>query len=218
MSDATPTPITKRALGRVFAILNRADELGGEVRDFVQEKVLRDERYIAMRKRLAAMRGKTYESKVEGDSKVAVAQAQAAAVAAPVVAPVEKGAKALGDPSIKAQIYGRKSCAWTGRAITVLEKNKIDHDFVDMDEPEYDPLQLRLINETKQHTVPYIYLRGHFIGGFNALAEVERLGQLEVALMTPEERAAAPAHLRNVVITARPNTDEVVPAETIAPE
>ncbi len=198
--------------------MNRADELGGEVRDFVQEKVLRDERYIAMRRRIAAMRGKTYVSAVEGDTKVAVAQAQAAAVAAPVAAPVVKGAKALGDASIKAQIYGRKSCAWTGRAITVLEKNKIDHDFVDMDEPEYDPLQLRLIAETKQHTVPYIYLRGHFIGGFNALAEVERLGQLEVALMTPEERAAAPAHLRNVVITARPNTDEVVPAEHITPE
>ena len=56
MSDATPTPITKRALGRVFALLNRADELGGEVRDFVQEKVLRDERYIAMRRRIERRR------------------------------------------------------------------------------------------------------------------------------------------------------------------
>jgi glutaredoxin len=218
MSDATPTPITKRALGRVFAILNRADELGGEVRDFVQEKVLRDERYIAMRTRLAALRGKAYVSKVEGEKKVAVAQAQAAAVAAPVVAPIAKGDKALGDAGIKAQVYGRKSCAWTGRAITILEKNKIDHDFVDMDEPEFDAMQLRLVNETKQHTVPYIYLRGHFIGGYNALAEVERLGQLEVALMTAEERAAAPAHLRNVVITARPNTDEIVPVDAIVPE
>ena len=70
-----------------------------------------------------------------------------------------------------------------------------------------------LSNETKQHTVPFIYLRGQFIGGFNALAEIERLGQLEFALMTAEERAALPEHKRNVVIVPRPNTDEVVPAE-----
>jgi len=61
-----------------------------------------------------------------------------------------------------------------------------------------------------------VYLRGQFIGGFNALSEVERLGQLEVALMTPEERASAPAHLRNVEIVPRPNTDEVAPGESDA--
>ena len=61
-----------------------------------------------------------------------------------------------------------------------------------------------------------MYLRGQFIGGFNALSEVERLGQLEVAMMTPEERKAAPAHLRNVEIVPRPNTDEVAPADVDA--
>jgi glutaredoxin len=101
--------------------------------------------------------------------------------------------------------------------MTVLEKNKVDYDFLDLEEPEHEALQTKLSLETRQHTVPYIYLRGQFIGGYNALAEVERLGQLEVALMTPEERAAAPAHVRNVVITARPNTDEVAPAEGTSP-
>lgn len=69
------------------------------------------------------------------------------------------------------------------------------------------------MTETKQHTVPYVYLRGQFVGGFNALSEIERLGQLEVALMSAEERKAAPAHLRSVEIVARPNTDEVAPAD-----
>ena len=69
------------------------------------------------------------------------------------------------------------------------------------------------MSETKQATVPFVYLRGQFIGGFNALSEVERLGQLELALMTKDERATAPAHLRAVEIVARPNTDEVAPAE-----
>jgi hypothetical protein len=61
--------------------------------------------------------------------------------------------------------------------------------------------------------VPYVYLRGQFIGGFNALSEVERLGQLEVALMSVEEKAKAPAHLKLVEIVARPNTDEIAPAD-----
>ena len=45
------------------------------------------------------------------------------------------------------------------------------------------------------------------------LAEIERLGQLEFALMTKAEREALPAHQRNVVIVPRPNTDEIVPAD-----
>src|SRR5690606_30902705 len=107
-----------------------------------------------------------------------------------------------------------KSCPWSGRAITLLEKHKVDYDFVDLEEPEHEHRATGLAAETHQNTVPYVYLRGQFIGGFNALSEVERLGQLEVALMTPEERAAAPAHQVGVEIVARPNTDEVAPAET----
>ena len=61
--------------------------------------------------------------------------------------------------------------------------------------------------------MPFVYLRGQFVGGFNALSEIERLGQLEVALMTAAERAAAPAHQRGVDIVPRPNTDEVAPGE-----
>ena len=86
-------------------------------------------------------------------------------------------------------MFGKKSCPWTGRAITILERDKVDFDWVDLEEPEHEAKLVPLVNETKQHTVPFIYLRGQFIGGFNALAEIERLGQLEFALMTAEERA-----------------------------
>ena len=220
--DATKgKKLAKQAIGKVLHALNRADEIGGEVRDYLQERVLRDERYVALRRKVAAWRGESYQSAAEQDTK-AHAVAKAAAAAAPVAEqPRTKAAKSaerpLGDPAIKAQIYGKKSCPWTGRAMTVLEKNKVDYDFLDLEESEHEALQTRLSTETRQHTVPYVYLRGQFIGGYNALAEVERLGQLEVALMSAEERAAAPAHVRSVVITARPNTDEVAPAEASAP-
>ncbi|MEZ4363451.1 MAG: glutaredoxin [Kofleriaceae bacterium] len=211
-SGDSANSITKRATARLFAALNRADELGGELRDYLQEKVLVDPRYVSARRRVAELFGKSYESRQETTERATAEATARAAAAAPTPAPVKKDDQALGNPEIQAQLYGKKSCPWSGRAITLLERHKVDFDFVDLEEPEHEALALRLVNDTRQHTVPYVYLRGQFIGGFNALSEIERLGQLEYALMSAGERAAAPAHLR-VEIAARPNTDEEVPAD-----
>ena len=215
--SSRPKQLAKQAVEKMIAAFNRADEIGGEVRDYLQERVQRDQRYVSLRKKVAAWRGRGYESAAEVDARAKHAAETVAAAAATTAPAVKKDELALGDATIKAQIYGKKSCPWTGRAMTVLERNKVDYDFIDLDEPEHDGLPIRLSNDTRQHTVPYVYLRGQFVGGYNALAEIERLGQLEVALMSAEERAAAPAHLRNIVITPRPNTDEVAPAEAGAP-
>lgn len=215
-SETTSKKWTKQATERVLHALNRADEIGGEVRDFLQDKVATDPRYIKARKRVAKLLGKSFESKAEAEASAKAAEAKRKAVAAPTPpTKAEKKAalKGFGDPSLKAQIFGKNSCPWTGRAITLLERHKVDYDYIDLEQPEHEAKLVPLTVETKQHTQPFVYLRGHFIGGFNALAEVERLGQLELALMTPEERANAPAHLRNIEIVPRPNTDEVVPAD-----
>jgi glutaredoxin len=203
---------TAQATAKVLAVLNRADELGGELRDYLQDRVATDHRYVTARKTVARWLGRTYESRTETAHKAQVKAERTAAVAASTP---DKAAqkKSLGDPSIKAQIYGKRSCPWSGRAITLLERHKVDFDFVDLEEPEHEAKLAPLALETRQNTVPYIYLRGQFVGGFNALSEVERLGQLEVALMSKEELAAAPAHVRAVEIVPRPNTDEVAPAE-----
>lgn len=207
---------TRQATEKLFAVLNRADELGGEVRDFLQDRVASDPRYVAARKRIAKLLGGRYESRAEVDARAQARAQQAAAVAATPAGTAKPVRVGFGDPEIKAQIFGRKSCPWTGRAITLLERHKVDFDYIDLEEPEHEAKLTGLSLETKQHTVPFVYLRGVFVGGFNALSEIDRLGQLEVALMTAEERAAAPPHQRGVVITPRPNTDEVAPAETVS--
>jgi glutaredoxin len=201
---------TAQATEKLLAVLNRADEIGGELRDYVQDKMATDPRYVSARKTMARLLGRTYESREEVAHK---AQAKAEKTAAVAAVTPEKKDRSLGDPSIKAQIYGKKSCPWSGRAITLLERHKVDFDFVDLEEPEHEAKLAPLALETKQNTVPYVYLRGKFVGGFNALSEIERLGQLDVALMSKEELAAAPAHVRSVEIVSRPNTDEVAPAE-----
>jgi glutaredoxin len=209
---------TTQATEKLLAALNRADEIGGEVRDFLQDRVAQDPRYVAARKRLARLLGGKYESRDEAAAKAEAKAKQTAAAAATVTVAAKQAGAGFGDPGIKAQIFGKKSCPWTGRAITLLERHKVDYDYVDLEEPEHEAKLTVLAVETKQHTVPFVYLRGQFVGGFNALSEVERLGQLEVALMTAAERAAAPPHQRTVVITPRPNTDEIAPGETTSRE
>ncbi len=203
--------LTTRATERVLSALNKADELGGEVRDYLQDKVATDPRYVKARKRLAKLLGKKFVSKEEVEVVAKAKETKRAEKAAVTVE--KKAATGYGDAAIKAQIFGKKSCPWSGRAITLLEKHKVDYDFVDLEEPEHEAKLAPLMTETHQATVPFVYLRGQFVGGFNALSEIERLGQLELALMSKEERANAPAHLRSVEIVARPNTDEVAPAE-----
>ncbi len=208
--------MAQQATERLLAILNRADEIGGELRDYLQDKMATDARYVRARKAMAKLLGRDYESKDERDLKAAHAEKRRATAAATTTAAPAPAAHGFGDPRVKAQIFGKKRDPWTGRAITVLERNKVDFDLVDVEEPEHEDKLVPLANETKQHTVPYVVLRGQFIGGYNALAEIERLGQLEFALMTADERAKVPAHARFEIVP-RPNTDEDVPAEHVRP-
>lgn len=225
---------TAQAMSKLVSALNRADEIGGELRDYLQDqkqKLAHDPRIANARSQIARLLGRqdlqdrpaaaaagspgSAGSPIPGPSPAPSPNPPAPAAAS--AAPVEAGPKGFGNPAIKAQIFGKRSCPWTGRAISLLERRKVDFDFVDLEEPEHEAKQVKLTQETRQNTVPYVYLRGKFVGGFNALFEIERLGQLEVALMSKEELTRAPAHLRAVEIVPRPNTDEVAPAEVGPP-
>ena len=226
-SKRTDQKWTAQAMSKLVSALNRADEIGGELRDYLQDrtqKLAHDPRVASARSQIARLLGRqdpqhrptgsaaSTSQPAPSPTPAATAPPPAAAASAPVEAP-----KGFGDPSIKAQVFGKRSCPWTGRAMSLLERHKVDFDFVDLEEPEHEAKQVKLTQETRQNTVPYVYLRGKFVGGFNALSEIERLGQLEVALMSKDELTRAPAHLRAVEIVPRPNTDEVAPAEAGPP-
>jgi glutaredoxin len=213
MTDNASRPrLAEQLTSRVKSALDRADELGGDLRDYLQDRWDNDTRLAGVRARVARLRGQEAPGpSAPPPAKVAPMDPSALADKPAPAAPVAQ--VGLGNPNLPAQIYGKNSCPWTGRAMTVLEKLKVDYDFIDLEQQEHEKFAPLLSSETHQNTVPYIYLRGRFIGGYNALAEIERLGQLEVAMMSAEERANAPAHLTMVEIVARPNTDEVAPAE-----
>ncbi|MFO0616818.1 MAG: glutaredoxin [Polyangiaceae bacterium] len=94
-------------------------------------------------------------------------------------APVEAAPKApeaprevpLGDPALAAQVYGKRTCEWSGRAVQLLREGGVDARFINLDEPEHRHLEVKLVAATKQYTLPYVYLAGQFVGGYDALAE-----------------------------------------------
>ncbi len=94
----------------------------------------------------------------------------------------------LADPSRPAQVFGRGTDPWTGRCLRILADRDIDHDYVDLEDEGGLGIETRLVRQTGQQTAPYIFLRGELIGGFDALNEIERLGQLEEMVKPPEER------------------------------
>lgn len=87
-----------------------------------------------------------------------------------------EGAKAppkeppLGDPELAAQVYGKRTCEWSGRAVQLLREKGIEARFINIDEPENQHLEVKLVAATKHYTLPYVYLEGVFIGGYDALA------------------------------------------------
>lgn len=126
-----------------------------------------------------------------------------AAAPTPEDAPAETP---LGSADLPVQIYGRRSCMWSGRAVKVFQDLSIPAKFYDIDDPDRNGLEARLVKETKQYQTPWVYLRGEFVGGYNALDELQRLGQLEDRTLPPEERGKSRSRIR-LEVPKRPPED-----------
>ena len=184
----------KKLLGRtsrtVGEALSRADELGGKLRDKLLD---------GLSERLAA--GKN--SAPPSVASVPIPRPSGAAA-------VKPPAVGLGDPERPAQVFGRRSCPWSGRAVALLESARVQHSYFDLDAYGGESVLRELKLETHQDTVPYVYVRGRFIGGYNALDELQRLGQLEYLSLSEAERIRHPLHGR-VEVAPRPRGGEHFP-------
>jgi glutaredoxin len=175
--------LLSRASGKVVDALSRADVLGGQVRDRLSE-------HLDVLKGSIAVPPRVVPSPAREISKITPA--------------------GLGDPGRAAQVFGRRSCPWSGRVVALLEAARIEHSYFELDSYGGEGVLRELKLETKQDTVPYVYLRGRFIGGYNALDEIQRLGQLEYLTLSEQDRAGHPLHGR-VEVAARRHDGEHVP-------
>src|SRR5262249_20974093 len=104
---------TSRASAKLVAMLNRADERGGELRDYLQDlqqKRPGDPRYRWAKRPRARGLGRRDEPSRPAPRPAAPAAAVAVVQAESMVHDRSRG---FGDPAIKAQIYGKRSCPWT---------------------------------------------------------------------------------------------------------
>jgi glutaredoxin len=177
----------KRASGKVLVALSRADELGGKWRGEVSQK-------------LAELRAARQAPRP--------AAAEPRAVSAPAKAAAQPSG--LGDPARAVQIFGRASCPWSGRALALVKRAAVEYAYFDLDGYGSDKVLRELKVETKQDTIPYVYVRGCFIGGYNALDELDRLGYLEYLTLSENERLLHPMHGR-IEVTPRQHDGERIP-------
>jgi glutaredoxin len=104
-------------------------------------------------------------------------------------AAAEEEGKPLANPALPAQVFGGGTDPWTGRTLQLLADHQVEHEFVDLEMEGGLKIHSQLVRETSQNEAPYVFLRGEFVGGFNAIHEIERLGQLDERIKPPEERS-----------------------------
>ena len=121
--------------------------------------------------------------------------------------PPPAAAGPLGNPERPAQVYGSRNDQWTGRCTILLEQRKVDFEFVDLDQAKPPGLRERLTAETSHNMMPYVFVRGKFVGGWNELDELDRLGQLDELLAGSDASAPSGRPRIRVVAAERPGED-----------
>lgn len=98
------------------------------------------------------------------------------AIATAGPAPVEPP---LGDASVPAQVYGRRTDDKSGRAVRTLRDRGIDARFINLDDPEQLTTEKRLVRDTKQYEMPWVFVKGELVGNYDALERMAREGKLD---------------------------------------
>jgi len=127
-SENTKQKWTKQATGRVLAALNRADEIGGEVRDYIQDKLTVDPRYIKARKTVAKWLGREYVSREEAASQAAAAEATVYQRRLATAEDAEITAKLESDGAEIVRLTAAERAAFVTALTPVLERHRKDFD------------------------------------------------------------------------------------------
>jgi glutaredoxin len=99
-----------------------------------------------------------------------------AATATAGPAPVEPP---LGDVKLPAQVYGRRTDDKSGFAVRTLRDRGVDARFINLDDPEQLTTEKRLVRDTKQYEMPWVFVKGEFVGNYDALERMAREGKLD---------------------------------------
>ena len=78
-------------------------------------------------------------------------------------------------------VYSTNMCPYCVRAKQLLERKGIEYKEVNLS-TEAPEVRVELMQKTKHRTVPQIFIKDQFIGGFDQLYALEREGKLDQLL------------------------------------
>ena len=78
-------------------------------------------------------------------------------------------------------VYSTNMCPYCVRAKQLLERKGIEYTEVNLS-TEAPEVRVELMQRTKHRTVPQIFIKDQFIGGFDQLYALEREGKLDELL------------------------------------
>lgn len=78
------------------------------------------------------------------------------------------------------RLYTWPYCQFCNNAKKLL--NAKNADYTDIDISGNEAIRDELTTKTGQHTVPYVFIDGQFIGGYTELAELDYNGELDALL------------------------------------
>lgn len=78
---------------------------------------------------------------------------------------------------LKVILYSKEICAYCQSAKNLLDKKGINYEVVELTNNK--DLHIKLINQTGQSTVPYVFINDKFIGGYQNLLELDEAKGLE---------------------------------------
>ena len=79
------------------------------------------------------------------------------------------------------KVYSTTFCPYCVRAKQLLERKGIEYKEVNLS-TEAPEVRVELMQKTKHRTVPQIFIKDQFIGGFDQLYALEREGKLDELL------------------------------------
>ena len=90
-------------------------------------------------------------------------------------------------------IYSTAMCPYCVRAKTLLQRKGMKWDEKRIDQ-DYS-LMNEMLRRSKRRTVPQIFIDGHHVGGYDDMAELDAMGQLDPMLgLAPEVIPVISAH------------------------
>lgn len=80
----------------------------------------------------------------------------------------------------KVEMYTTAICPYCLRAKRLLERKGVDYEEIRID-GDYEQMRV-MMERSRRHTVPQIFIGDHHVGGFDDLARLDAYGELDQML------------------------------------